>query len=134
MAMVERIEHLGQLEDMLGEISWLGCSDALVNDIRRLRRGEPELPEFVGISTRRRSSVVGRRRGTVVSLLYPQKSRQIFWREICGDIFTEGLHVESALAEDVRCAHDRVLRIGPSLPLETQRVFEVEGNHRRLGV
>jgi hypothetical protein len=48
MAVIESVKELSQLEDVFGEVCGLGCSDALVDDVRGLRGGEPESPEFVG--------------------------------------------------------------------------------------
>src|ERR1700729_3688012 len=47
MTVIESVKQLSQLEDVFGEVCGLGCSDALVDDVRGLRGGEPESPEFV---------------------------------------------------------------------------------------
>ena len=52
MAMIESVEKLRQLEDVLGEVRRLGGRDALVHGIGGFRRGQPELPEFVGVVAR----------------------------------------------------------------------------------
>ena len=46
--MIESVEELRQLEGVLGEVGRLGGGDALVNDIRSFRGGQPEFPDFVG--------------------------------------------------------------------------------------
>ncbi len=45
--MVKGVEKLRQLEGMLGQVSWFGGGNALVDDVGSLGRGQPELPNFV---------------------------------------------------------------------------------------
>src|SRR5215472_661523 len=43
------------------------------------------------------------------------------------------LRRESAFAKDFAGADDRILRVGPGLSFEAQRLLEVEGDHRAFG-
>ena len=45
--MIEGIEKLRELEDVFGEISGFGRGDALIYNVRRLRRCEPEFPNVI---------------------------------------------------------------------------------------
>jgi hypothetical protein len=47
MAMVERVEKLGQLEHVLRQICRFGRGDALSDYIGSLGSGEPEFPDFI---------------------------------------------------------------------------------------
>jgi hypothetical protein len=47
--MVEGVEELRQLKYMLGQVRRLRSGDALINDVRSLRRREPQFSDFVGL-------------------------------------------------------------------------------------
>ena len=48
MTMVERVEKLTELENMFRQIRRFGRGNALVDDVGRLGRRQPQLPDFVG--------------------------------------------------------------------------------------
>src|ERR1700733_13283738 len=47
MTVIESVKQLSQLEDGFGEGGGLGCRDALVDEVRGVRGGEPESAVFV---------------------------------------------------------------------------------------
>ena len=112
--MIESIKKLCQLEGMLRQISWFGSSDALADNIRGLGRRQPKLPD-----------IVASRAGEIVS--------KMLRRDAASRVPAERSGIKSAFPENIRSAHDRVLRVRPRVTLETQRLFEIESNHRRFG-
>src|SRR5581483_2945585 len=110
MAMVEVVEHLRQLEGMLGQVRRLAGRDALLYYQRRFGSRQPQLPDFV-------------------ARLAAQVLRQI----VAGRyVLREVLRFESAFAKNVTGANHGVLCVRPGLTLEAERVLEIERDHGLL--
>src|SRR6266849_1522742 len=114
MAVVEIVENLRQLEGVLGQISGLSGGDALVDQVRSLRRRQPQFPKFVaGFS------------GEVLC--------QVPCRDVASYVSTESIGIEPTFAKNVGSPDYGILRVRPGLAFEAQRLLEIECDHRRLG-
>src|ERR1019366_1256737 len=113
IAVIEGVEKLRQLEGMLGKISRFGGRDALAHDIRGFRGRQPQLPDVVA--------------GFASEVL-----REILRRDAVCRVSAEPIRIESTFAENVGSADDGILRVRACVALETQGVFEIEGDYRRL--
>src|SRR5580698_47958 len=114
VAVIESVEELRQLEDMLSQMSRFGGGDALVNDVGSFRRCQPEFPKVV----------VG---------FAGEKVCKIGGGDVARYFAGEFVGIESAFAKNVGGANHRVLRVRAGLAFEAQRLFEIEGDHGRLG-
>src|SRR5258708_35063822 len=93
MAMIERVEELRQLGGVLGQICVLWVGDALLDDVGRFRRGEPEFPEFIAV-------------------LAGQEFRKVPGRNVASEVCAESVRIDFGLLENAGRADHRVLRVG----------------------
>src|ERR1019366_4862058 len=127
IAVIEGVEKLRQLEGMLGKISRFGGRDALTHDIRGFRGRQPQLPDVVaGFAIEEVRETFCRDEAWLVSSRTGVARGQ---RDAASRVSPETLGIESTFAENVGSADDGILRIRACVTLETQGVFEIEGDH-----
>src|ERR1700730_1717671 len=112
--MIKSIEELCQLKNVFRKIGRLGSCNALIDHVRRLRRRQPQLPDFVPF-------------GAI------QIVRKIIRRNVASYVSTENVWIESTLPKNVACTNHRILCVRPGLTFKTQSLLEIERNHGRLG-
>src|SRR5277367_1541991 len=103
---------------MLSQISLLRRSDALPHNIRSLGSRYPKLPDII--------------RKILISEDVASKDVASRVSAAPARIPNKRLRIQSTLAENIRSPHHCILRIRPCVSLKTQRVFEIESNHRSL--
>src|SRR5216684_5684254 len=92
MAMIERVEELRQLEGVPGEICRRCGGDALIDDVGRFRRGQPEFPEFIAV-------------------LAGQEFRKVPGRGIAVKVCAESIGIDFGLFENAGRSDHCVLRV-----------------------
>src|ERR1022692_4135408 len=109
---------------MLGQISGLRGRDALAHDIGGLRRRQPQRPDIIArFAVEEPGEIIRRDEACLVSVSGAIARGP---RYTASQVPAETLGIKSAFAEDVRRSDNRVLRVRPCLPLETQRVVEIK--------
>src|ERR1700683_4740501 len=106
---------------MFGEISRLSASDRLTNNIRSLRRRQPEFPDVIG---RFALEVVGKGPGGFGNRIANGR------RYAAISVPAETAWIQSAFAKNIGGTNHRILRIRACVSLKTKRLFEVESNDR----
>ena len=113
MTVIEGVEKLRELENMFGQVCWLGGGNALVDYVGSFRRREPQFPEFVAGFAFEIKRHLGGGNAALPS--------------------TESPGINPSFTKDAGGAHDRILRVRPGFAFEAERLFEIESDDGLLG-
>src|SRR5579864_9494000 len=122
---------------MLCQICRFSRRNTLIDDVSSLRRRQPQFPKLISIVLVEERPIQGRvrrRRRTYAALNGPLFYRAHEKSAEVNALSREAVRIHSAFAKDIGRANNRVLRVWPSLSLKAQGIFEIERDHRRLGV